>query len=222
MNIFKKYSGFTLAEVLITLVIIGVIAAITVLTLMQGTQKQEFATALKKAHSVLSQSLYKIGADYGYPGGDYEFFKNNNFIDEFAKVTNVVKKCDNQQECFGSKLKGASSEYKMLNKTGTARWEDGKSVITADGMLYSYTKVTKNSEIYGLSEDDVNNALGRIIVDVNGSRKPNVFGLDSFVFYVVDNKGLVPAGSYSTSDCNRSDRGGTCCAKVLREGKISY
>ena len=222
MNFHSRYTGFTLAEVLITLVIIGVIAAISIPTIVQGTQKQEYATALKKAHSVLCQSLVRIGQNNGYPGGDYDFFNNLNFMDEFAQVTNVVQKCENQQACFGSKLKGASSEYKMLNKTASPQWDDGKSVITADGMLYTFVKASSASSIYGLSDEDVQNVLGRIIVDVNGSRKPNVFGLDSFVFYVVDYKGIVPAGSYSTSDCNRSGRGGTCAARVLREGKISY
>ena len=48
-------SAFTLAEVLITLVIIGVIAAITVPTLINKTNKQEYGSKLKKAYSTLSQ-----------------------------------------------------------------------------------------------------------------------------------------------------------------------
>ncbi|MBQ3642196.1 type II secretion system protein [bacterium] len=49
--------GFTLAEVLITLVIIGVIAAMTVPTLMNNTQGQEYKAAYKKAISTLNQAL---------------------------------------------------------------------------------------------------------------------------------------------------------------------
>ena len=51
-----KKLGFTLAEVLITLVIIGVIAAMTVPTLMNNTNAQEFRSALKKAISVANQA----------------------------------------------------------------------------------------------------------------------------------------------------------------------
>ena len=52
-----KKLGFTLAEVLITLVIIGVIAAMTVPTLMNNTQGQENKTAFKKAISSMNQAL---------------------------------------------------------------------------------------------------------------------------------------------------------------------
>lgn len=49
--------AFTLAEVLITLGIIGVIAALTLPGLIQGYRKKVTETALKKAYSQLSQAL---------------------------------------------------------------------------------------------------------------------------------------------------------------------
>ncbi len=211
----KHNKGFTLAEVLITLVIIGVIAAITVPTLMQTTQKQEFATAFKKSYSVISQALYRIGGAYGYPGGDYEFLKDANFIDEFAKVTNVIKKCNTTVGCF--------QESGNINYMGLNNQEyhptSGKSVITADGQMYTFAS---NGPVYGLSDEDSAKVLGRILVDVNGERKPNKIGIDFFYLYIVDGKGLVPAGNESTAQCNRNSHGAHCAAKVLREGKISY
>ena len=59
VRLLKKYNlngfrGFTLAEVLITLVIIGVIASMTIPTLMNKTNKQEYVSRLKKAYSTLS------------------------------------------------------------------------------------------------------------------------------------------------------------------------
>ena len=65
---FKKYNfGFTLAEVLITLVIIGVIAAITVPTLINKTQNQEYVSKLKKAYSTFTQATNQIIAEEGTP-----------------------------------------------------------------------------------------------------------------------------------------------------------
>lgn len=61
----KNKSGFTLAEVLITLVIIGVIAAITVPTLITKYQKEQTVTRLKKAYSALSQTTARAIADNG-------------------------------------------------------------------------------------------------------------------------------------------------------------
>ena len=90
---FKIYkNGFTLAEVLITLVIVGVVAAMTISTLVNNTKKQEYVAGLKKAKSVLSQALYKMTENNAYPVGDYAYLNENNFIDEFAKVVNFSKK----------------------------------------------------------------------------------------------------------------------------------
>lgn len=58
--------GFTLAEVLITLVIIGVIAAMTIPTLINSTGDQEYKTGLKKAFATLNQivSVNAVVGDY--------------------------------------------------------------------------------------------------------------------------------------------------------------
>ena len=66
-----KKLGFTLAEVLIPLVIIGVIAAMTVPTLMNNTNAQEFRSALKKAISGTNQALTLHYALEGLSAQDY-------------------------------------------------------------------------------------------------------------------------------------------------------
>ena len=55
MKRFKK--GFTLAEVLITLAIIGVVAAISIPSVISNSQQQEFKTGLRKAVSVLNSAI---------------------------------------------------------------------------------------------------------------------------------------------------------------------
>lgn len=64
----ERKQGFTLAEVLITLVIIGVIAAMTLPSLLGGTNKQEIKTGLQKAISTLSQA---ITLHYALTGVDF-------------------------------------------------------------------------------------------------------------------------------------------------------
>ncbi len=61
----KKKNAFTLAEVLITLGIIGVVAAMTLPTLVQKHQKKVIATRLKQTYSQLYQALNMAQADYG-------------------------------------------------------------------------------------------------------------------------------------------------------------
>ena len=212
-----KKQGFTLAEVLIALVIIGVIAALTVPTLKQNIDKREYVTGLQKANSVLKQAVQKLTYNYGYAVGDYSFFKNSDFIDEFAKVTSYVKKCDTTTECFGT------TKYKFLSNADVpdSNFPEKKSLVTADGMMYL---AWKNNYPGGgfLSSEDNQNCMYRIYVDVNGQKKPNKFGVDTFVFFLVDGKGIVPAGANSTNDCRKTGWGFSCTGKILKEGKITY
>lgn len=74
----EKKQGFTLAEVLITLVIIGIIASMTLPSLLGGTNKQEIKTGLQKAMSTLSQAItlhYALtGEDFSSGGGNIDGF----------------------------------------------------------------------------------------------------------------------------------------------------
>ena len=217
-----KYRAFTLSEVLLTIVIIGVIAAMAIPSMLKTTQMEEYVAGLKKAHSTLANALYRINYNNGYPQGDYSYLREVNFIDELAEVTNILKKCDSTPECLGSSIHSQNSIYKQLNGTPAATWADGKAVITSDGHMFSGAQLSSASNIHGLSLEDEDNAIFRILVDVNGRKGPNRFGYDTFIFYIVDGKGILPAGAESTSSCRKTSNGATCAAKVIKEGKITY
>ena len=55
-----KKSAFTLAEVLITLGIIGVVAAMTITTLLAKYQEKQTVTKLKQTYSILSQAIRSV------------------------------------------------------------------------------------------------------------------------------------------------------------------
>lgn len=79
--------GFTLAEVLITLVVIGVIAAITIPTLMANYRRQEASARLKKTFSMLSNACTRAKAD----GNDWQdwAYDIDNEADEGTNETSV-------------------------------------------------------------------------------------------------------------------------------------
>ena len=84
MKRFKR--GFTLAEVLITLAIIGVVAAISIPSVISNSQQQEFKTGLRKAVSVLNSAItMNMAIDGESP------YDNANTFDYLQKHMSVLK-----------------------------------------------------------------------------------------------------------------------------------
>lgn len=149
--------AFTLSEVLITLVIIGIIAAITIPTLMNNTNGQEYRSALKKAISQLNQALVLNYALTGLSSHDYtsaELIVN----EIFSKRMNVI---DGESQFTSSDC-------------------DGTVFTTDDGMIFCVNNYSSAySDVKGVSCDIYNMTPcvqsdgPNLWIDVNGVRKPN-------------------------------------------------
>lgn len=79
MECHNKKSAFTLAEVLITLGIIGVVAALTITSLVTRYQKKQTVVQLKKAYSRLLNAFETAEAEYGPISSWPETYINNTF-----------------------------------------------------------------------------------------------------------------------------------------------
>lgn len=97
MNLSNKKSGFTLAEVLVTLMIIGVIAAMTIPSLMQSTAQQEYKAAFKKAVSMLNQA---VTLNYALDGKDGSDYTGTNFFDLLTQRLNVMSSVSASQQLY--------------------------------------------------------------------------------------------------------------------------
>lgn len=85
----KKSSAFTLAEVLITLAIIGVVAAMTIPGVIVRTNQQEFQTGYKKAISVLNQAItLNLAMDNESPE---DITSQDELVDYLMRRTNVIQ-----------------------------------------------------------------------------------------------------------------------------------
>ena len=220
----KKNKGFTLAEVLITLVIIGVIASMTIPTLMNNTNKQELVSKLKKVYSEMSQVTNRIIAEEGNPKADIGGWATSSeaVYNQYKKYLNKAKDCGTGTECF-EKMTSGNTFYKNLNGTNyffsIFTSNQFYKMILADGTQVffdvTYNNCTK-------SNFDTNNICSLIWVDINGEKKPNQWGRDIFIFIIQEN-GLVPAGcDGNSSDCTTSKNGYTCACKVIKEGAFNY
>ena len=220
-NVITQFkNGFTLAEVLITLVIIGVVAAMTIPTLINNTKKQEYVSKLKKTYQTLAAATSAIIAEEGTPnaseGGWADTIEHIGLL--YKKHLSYTKECILKTGCM------EQNEIKYLNINNFAfsnintRTDIAKFVL-ADGVQVLYDSISSNC---------VNNNGGsfgwctRIIVDTNGAKKPNVFGRDVFAF-VLKEQGLYPMGcDYNACSTVNTSEGYGCTCKVIREGAINY
>lgn len=229
-----KKQGFNLAEVLITLGIIGVVAAITMPILIGNYQHRVNVVKWRKAYSQFSQVALKMSEDYGVSTYKEVIVNNENAADDivrtiatielFSKYFNLVKSscngyCNghNGWNCKGilvDKYVSNKTEYKYLNGTDAGYW-----------VLGYYPTACFQTPDYVFAIDTNTAYYGRISVDVNGPKPPNVIGKDIFVLNMNNLRKVIVGGQgdfYSTADyaCDEkaSFGGPACSAKYL----ISY
>lgn len=221
----KTKFAFTLAEVLITLGIIGVIAGMTIPTLMHNIQNQQLQTQFTKAYSVLSQAVEKMKAEegqiwvaYNYNGnyGDPNY-TSHLFNDNLQKYFKVVENCG-LNNCMASNVSQSYMDY-----TNTAYFNPG--------IAYGYHFTIQDGMLILPLTPGASNFVG-FYVDTNGYGKgPNKAGYDLFMFELLANDILVPEGvngtyynSYflnghgcSSTLLNKAYNGMTCAANAATD-----
>ena len=161
-----KSAAFTLAEVLVTLGIIGVVSAMTVPTLMQNYQRQSYVTQLHKVYNELSQALLKYQTDKNAINFKEAGLSGSEAYTEFQKnYFKVVQDCGTTQTpCF------ASSYKKMSGSSTNFKCKYGCMSLASGAAIGGYGNGT--------------NGVYEIVVDVNGQKGPNIFGRDAFTMYI--------------------------------------
>ena len=162
---YRHWCGaFTLAEVLVTLGIIGVVSAMTVPTLMQNYQRQSYVTQLHKTYNEFSQALLRYQTDRNAlnltEAGLNSQEACNNLMTTYFKT---VQTCtDSLTPCF-------ANSYKSL-QGGTIAFDTYTSYVLASGtsVRFMYHQVGGT------------NKVANITVDINGKKGPNILGRDLF------------------------------------------
>ncbi len=172
--------AFTLAEVLITLGIIGVVAAMTLPSLINEHRNKQYVVAFKKMYSNFSNAIIMFKADQGCDGIDISScIESMNYGDnncdafaEVAKKMRYIHMAPNGQQAkgwvadisynyYGDEI---SNGYGMVNSSGT-----GCFYALPDGMVMNV---------------DVDPNGFKVMVDTNGKKKPNRMGKDVHAFTV--------------------------------------
>ena len=239
----KKLMAFSLAEVLITIGIIGVVAAMVLPPLMKDYENAVFANSLRKANSVLNNLTKNamardgvgrfVNTDLGeaWDGGDTSSFETvlrQHFVGavEFYKGKSINKLyC----EKTGNKVNRCPYDYNNLYAIGTLfspLYNDGYgNCALASGILYCFdlgNRISpRNSNMDFNTTTPLMSDYGfarEIFVDVNGFKKPNIPGRDVFFFAIGSKTGnVVPDGSYAVVEDYYVN--GTCGSVPVNQGK---
>ena len=222
----KRKAAFTLAEVLITLGIIGIVASMTLPSLIQSYKERVTVTKVQKAYSILNQAFKRISEEYGEP-------------QNWPDVQNGAPNCNScalahknlySKYIIGKNHNGArgntNDPIKTLNG-GIFTWNRyNPSITTSDGIVYQFSHF-RNCGGYWLTTGNLSACEmgGDVSIDINGYDKgPNQLGKDVFAFVTAQN-GVYPAGlpgSYTAGDCKLSGRGFSCTEYILREKNMKY
>ena len=141
----NKNKGFTLAEVLITMVIIGIIAAITVPALLLTTQKKENVVRYKKALSTINQAISRNFALHSFDMSSItsncinEATDNPSNISSVCSIFNTTLLRINSYDYSKLKTEKGNLYYKDLYNKGTT----SDTLIKEQGIqLYYYEMIT--------------------------------------------------------------------------------
>jgi prepilin-type N-terminal cleavage/methylation domain-containing protein len=116
--------GFTLAEVLITLAILGFVASLTIPSVVKNYRATQLESQFKKTYSSASQATMKIMVEEG--GAVYDFDNDvNDFRNKFMSYFSVIDDC--KTTCF------SSSNYKSYTKGSAQTYFFARSFIVKDG-----------------------------------------------------------------------------------------
>lgn len=241
----NKSKGFTLAEVLLTLTIVGVVASISIPSLMSDFRKKQTATLLKQTYSIIQQVFSKYMLDNGclddlnckgiFDGGNTNFTS----YDEIRPYFNVVKDCGTatDKNCFAGDVNAT-----YLNGDpwlyGSVDEYLGWKVILSNGVSLQFYSGSMSGCSYNHGQGALEKACGNIHLDVNGTKPPNRVGKDIFVFETTGSGMVYPFGininnynrrwngSNSHFICdpdNPSARGNGCAGRIMEEGwEINY
>lgn len=228
----KKIIGFTLAEVLITLGIIGIVAAMTMPILIGNYKKHVTVVQLKKAYTVLSQMVLRSQEDNGsafFSNSQVDAATTKNFFEQYwlPYFNNPVVSSENTYPY------GVDSPFTGFNGQKGGGVKTAYSVgriyfTTADGTSYSvcimYWDIVYDEDGKEISSTARYSSYQEVAVDLNGIKPPNIFGKDVFIFQVFFDKSIVKPLGYNKSvnqinaNCNHTGYGNNCAAKIMNDG----
>ncbi len=241
-------NGFTLAETLIAMAIVGVIAALTIPTVVSETQNGKLAASLGRNVEAIEtgcQLIVQRASEASTNNSDGIingiFMVNTNVNGVASADTNRLVHENlfsaNASESFNTvpltstQTTNYASEVRDINgnnpSSGPNDLADNFAISSKLGAYYGYKGNNANT-------NEIDPIIGYIYIDVNAQKTPNRYGRDIFLFGLTDSCHMVPAGTtrvnsfrdipIESDGCGNSPTSGlSCTLRVVKNGyKIDY
>lgn len=206
---YKNNKGFTLAEVLVTLGIIGVVAAMTMPTLVSNHQRTVYVTQLQKVVTELAQAADRAASDNNAVSLDETKYRREGGAADFLKdYFKIARDCgESATPCFADSYKTMSGDSAVFPETV----DDAVTLASGASILIWSNGLGYDPEYHGYLD---------IIVDVNGRQGPNRYGRDLFQMQLYSDGKIAESynGSDPSDNCLTSDYGLGCFTKVVNNG----
>lgn len=196
----NKIKAFTMAELLITLGIIGIVAEITIPTLISKMQKEQYVQGLKTSYSETQQFFKQYAMNEGVNSLPETHLFNTNGDVNYDNLDAEINKYFKTSISCKPGVASCDIWYtiKYLATNGSLPFGNpGYSFCMVNGICVTMrlNDLCQQSSIFAYNTEDYGNRCGNVIVDVNGKKPPNKYGRDSFGFALGDDGVLYPFGS---------------------------
>lgn len=186
-RLIQRYKAFTLAEVLIALVIIGIIAAMTIPALINNTNDQEFYSRFKKIYSELDGITRQIANDNGGVLPVCGYWTHSCLYNLYIPYLKTLKTCANREHGCWSE----SNQWSDRNNVPCAQGSDcgfaGLDYNHSIGGGYHRSLVLSSGEFLWFVKYYADNTSALIAIDLNGFTGPNRLSKDIVVVCFTQN-----------------------------------
>ena len=213
----KEKKAFTLSEAIITLIIVGVIAILTVPVLLTKYQDKIYVEKFKKLYTTLYDAFnaaINAHGDISYWNFN-EHGSSSKFAGYLAPYLGIMKTCTRGEKCLANNMKTLNnkpldSSYELSN--------DYYKMILLDGTVLWIKQHSDDYNNCAGTEGGNSNVCASIYADVSGKKGPNKVSKDIFKVYVV------PEGikADKSDDCHEDDEGWGCADYILGNENSDY
>ena len=218
-------NGYTLAEVLITLAIVGVVAALALPALFRNIGSVTIGEGLARGVELVQQGTTNIKMEAQNNSDEGIAFENLASI----RKSDIGLDGDNYITDDNSFYNDTKSFFAMEDVTydvGSVKGYDDSDVnenLVSNFTAYKFNKVNVVVAFQNVTNDNIANAenddiISRVLIDANGTAAPNRFGKDVFLFGLTNDGRLIPAGTNKYHDFDGNVAVGACDGDDIGNG----